>query len=142
MDSVWFVEQGEYSDYRVVGVYTSEENAEKIKNAINATGRDDEADVVMRRLDEYIDPFNRGFNAYHVQMARDGTTVECINRGWQVIGAYDIPVLLGSFNSSLRRVGTYILSGCVYARDETHAIKIVNEKRAQLIAMGEWPEEG
>lgn len=34
--SVWVIEQGEYSDYRVVGVYSSRENAERIAEKINA----------------------------------------------------------------------------------------------------------
>ena len=31
------------------------------------------------------------------------------------------------------------LHGTVWAKDSTHAIKIMNEKRTQMIAMGEWP---
>jgi len=36
MAPVWVVEEGEYSDYRVVGVFSSKENAQLIADAVNA----------------------------------------------------------------------------------------------------------
>jgi len=35
----WVVEQGEYSDYRVVGVFTSKANAQVVADAINRAWR-------------------------------------------------------------------------------------------------------
>jgi hypothetical protein len=32
--TVWVIEQGSYSDYRVVGVFTSRENAKRVADAI------------------------------------------------------------------------------------------------------------
>lgn len=35
MDKVWIVEQGEYSDYSVLGIFSTKENAELVAEDIN-----------------------------------------------------------------------------------------------------------
>jgi hypothetical protein len=51
--TVWVVARGEYSDYRVVGVFSSQEHAQLIADAINASsgGGFDKATVAARPLD-------------------------------------------------------------------------------------------
>lgn len=131
MDSVWVVKQGKSIDCHVVGIYGSEKDAEKVKDTINSS--DSEyvlAYVDEHKLGEYLDVLDS--SVYYVFMYRNGTIRECVSIGWRVINTY----------STLMLRDLKALSGCVYARDEGHAIKIANEKRAQLIAMCEWPEEG
>jgi hypothetical protein len=81
-------------------------------------------------------------SVFDVRMKRDGTTVECVNVGWMVIEPYDELGLVGEWNSEVCRADKYVLVGMVYAIDREQAIKIANEKRAQLITRGMWPEKG
>jgi hypothetical protein len=50
--TVWLVEQGEFSDYHVVGVFDSQDKAQTIADAINNGDCWSRADVVERVLNE------------------------------------------------------------------------------------------
>lgn len=139
MAKVWIVEQGEYSDYHVVGVFSSRENADLIAERMNESPRGNAA-VVERELDPGVDALHQGLQRYDVLMHRDGTTEE---------------VTLVSTERTIRSVETEfelwyrsrtslshdVLDATVWAKDEQHAVKIVNEKRVQLIASNEWLAE-
>jgi hypothetical protein len=134
MSSVWIVEQGEYSDYRVVAIYSTEAAAQKAADTINSGlgPYGDKASIEERTLDPGLDKMNEGLVPWRVCMKRDGT-VEVCERDDDVAADQDPSVygpLLGG--NRLR-----LLTAC-WARDATHAIKIANEQRARLIAEGQW----
>lgn len=53
MQSVWLVERGDGENYGVIGVYTSQEQAERIKNIFNAGNTDyGAADILELKLNE------------------------------------------------------------------------------------------
>lgn len=55
MKTVWVIEQGSYSDYRVVGVFSSEANAKFIADAINVAESYDKATIAEWSLDPAVD---------------------------------------------------------------------------------------
>jgi hypothetical protein len=57
--SVWVIEQGEYSDYRVVGVYSTKENAEMVCAKINAHRGYDEASIAEWEMDAGVEAANK-----------------------------------------------------------------------------------
>lgn len=137
---VWVVEQGEYSDYRVVGVFSSRENAQLVADAINGERVACDATVAEWLMDPAVADLNAGRRPFVVHMLRDGTVERC--EAWQITG-YE---LAGKFDiwrrsEALAYAGTDkpdCLSATVWATDAEHAVKIVNEKRVQMIASGEW----
>lgn len=142
--TVWLVEQGEYSDYHVVGIFSSEENARLIADAINAgEGRGDDAKIVARQLDPAVEELHAGLRQYHVLMRRDGEVEQC--RLHEEILVFDLEATARIWERSKARAyeGTDtpdVFDATVWARDEKHAVKIVNERRAQMIALGKWKE--
>ena len=141
MKSVWVIEQGSYSDYRVVGVYSSKRNAQLVCDAINTGGHDDEATVAKWPVDQSVLEVSRGYKRFIVTMLRDGT-VEDI-RGPEAISSYDMSSTLRIWRRTQAPAykGKGIpdaLNGSVLAKDEKHAIKIANEQRTQMIALGKW----
>jgi hypothetical protein len=77
-------------------------------------------------------------------MRKDGTTERC--EPFEISG-YD---LAGSVRMWRRtQAPAYrgkpdkpdILQADIWAKDETHAIKIANEHRTRMIASGEWPHD-
>lgn len=72
MAKCWIIEQGSYSDYRVVGIFTSQENAERICALINEKETWDKASVRERILDPAIAQLNDGLSRYLVQFTHDG----------------------------------------------------------------------
>jgi hypothetical protein len=139
--TVWVIEKGSYSDYRVVGVYTSQERAQLVCDAINKSEAEyDQATIAEWPLDPAADEINQGMVPHLVHMRRDGTTERCEPCS---ISAYDIRGSDFLWKRSEARAfqGTNIadvLVATVFASDEKHAIKVVNERRMQMIAMNKW----
>ena len=119
---VFAVTTGEYSAYCVEGIYSTLENAEKAHRMFASENR-----IVEYEVDAIPD-HPPGMLYYLVEMDVNGNTDRvkqcnvCEFHGWN-----GIPTPSG------RYVGFD-----VWAKDETHAVKIANEKRIQLIASGEF----
>jgi uncharacterized protein Usg len=145
MATIWVVEQGEYSDYRVVRVFSSKENAQQIADAINAPRENgyggDRATVAEWSLDPAVHELRQGFTPFLVDMREDGTTERCDRldvSGYEVAGSVRMwrrtqaPAFRGNPDKP------DVLQTIVWAKDDAHAIKITNEHRTRLIASGEW----
>lgn len=134
MTKIWALEDGEYSDYHVIGVFSSRENAEIVQKVTRGT-------IAEWPLDPAVKEINQGLTTWRVLMLRNGDVESAKSIGpmfWAIGGRHYVwertkaPAYLGS-------VIPDVLWAEVWARDQQHAIKIVNEKRAQMIAMDEWP---
>ena len=120
--TVWLVEQGEYSNYHVVGVFSTRINAEEVAHVINRHAHTyDTATVTERPLDPFMDEWRQGLSPYTVLMRLDGTVVYCVQTDPDRV-CDDRGICGGGFVAT------------VWARDNQHAIKIVNEHRARAIA--------
>ena len=122
----YIVTDGDYSDYHIVGVYSTEEQAEQARLNFNADS------VETWELDSDICDHG-GLLRYDVVMDRDGNTTSISresnrdkpSRDWQPYGR--------------RHKGEeYLMFFPVWANNEEHAVKIANERRAQLVASGQW----
>lgn len=146
--TVWVVEQGEYSDYRVVGVFSSEANAQIVADAINGPDADkgwsSKATIAEWPLNPAVSELLQGYSQYLVLMHKDGTVERCTHNdttGYSIrVQSVDIwrrtkaPAFIGKGIPD-------VLTATVWAKDETHAIKIANEHRTQLIATGKWDSD-
>jgi hypothetical protein len=133
---IWVIEQGDYSDYRVVGVYSTRENAEL---ALTMTG----GDISEWKMDPGIEEARAGFSRWAVAMRRNGDTVEVSSVGG-IEESSDVepcqPYEPGRFAKAYVP-GERRIRPVVWARDAQHAVKIVNEYRTRLIAEGKWEEQ-
>jgi hypothetical protein len=138
--SVWIIETGNYSDYSVVGIYSTRERALFVAESVGLK----EDCIVERKLDPCLEELNQGMLVFSVFMLRDGT-VELIrsskptqyNLDWQdgqqafIWDRANAPAFKDKNFSA-------VLNATVWAKDEQHAIKIVNEIRTLKVATGEW----
>ena len=133
---IYIVTSGAYSDYRINAVFSTKENAEKFTKLygvgdydIEEFEVDDEMALINRIIDEKI-------TIYLVCMDRDGNIKEVMKESPSVslveelLAGKQKPVLYAD-----------CMDMCVIAKDEKHAVKIVNEKRVQLIANNEWDKK-
>ena len=141
MKSIWMIEQGSYSDYRVVGVYSTKEGAELVCAKINGEESYELAVVSEWPLDPGVEAINQGLSPFTVLMLRDGTT----EKVW--MDADDFEYALNAQPMIWRRSEAPAYQGknipdClmarVFAKDSQHAVKIVNEHRTRMSASGEW----
>lgn len=140
LTKIWVVEQGSYSDYSVVGVFTSEKNARLVADAINVGDRYDEATISEWELDPGVEHLRAGRTQHLVHMLADGTVERC--EEWE-ISTYELAGKIDVWErtKALAYQGTGkpdILTAIVWATDKTHAIKIVNEARIQMLADGRF----
>ena len=137
---VWAVEQGSYSDYHVVGVFSSEENAQKIVDFLHNDY--DQPSIVEWTLDPCIYALSKGYTPYVVLMLRNGDVESCKSAGLYSYAVNDIPNLYVWRRTEASAFAGKGISDClhatVWARHAKHAIKIVNEHRTRMIANGEW----
>lgn len=132
MNSVFVVEQGNYSDYHVVGVFSTKENADMICGKINLGEEEDsygKASVAEWPLNPGVSELNQGLKLYNVGMRADGTVVRA-------------PYADSDIGYGLRNAGFHInrgeMWGTVWAESDIHAIKIANELRGQGLAEGRF----
>ena len=138
MKSVWAIEQGSYSDYHVVGVFSTRAKAQLVMNALKE--KYNEPSIAEWPLDPAVTALRTGLTTWNIMMLRDGT-VECCEPC--ELTSYTLD---GSF-TLLRRASAPAykgkgiedcLNGIIWAKDKPHAIKIANEKRTQMIAENKW----
>ena len=131
--TIWIVGKGHYSDYRVVGCFTSEALADKFSDYIRGEGAEE------MPLDPLTEEVRGNYQIYDVRMQRDGTVIDVSPSAPK--DKYDLPTPAVFFSltptSPLRRI--WLMQTDVLARDSQHAIKIANERRTQAIAKGDAP---
>jgi hypothetical protein len=136
--SIWLIEQGEYSDYSVRGVFSTKENAERIA-ALFAGGYDTPS-VNEWTLDPGVEETLKGWKQYNLTILRDGTVERC-EPGRSYLNLADHEWLWERTKAPAYQ-GKGIpdaLQLTVWAADEVHAVKVANERRVQWIATGKFP---
>lgn len=124
MKKVWAVTAGRYSDFHLVGIFSTRKNAEKCVSHYNQATEyvSDKSKVVPYTLDPGINELNMGYQFYRVRMTYTGDVTE---------------IELVRFDPcDVDSIGTDI-KGCLYiyvfGADTNQAIKAANERRIQYL---------
>lgn len=136
MKMIYAVSEGSYSDYRVSAIFSTREKAQEFIDTMKKQSGSDEYDS-YNEIEEYqLDPpvaalLGRGYSVYSVLMLRNGD-VKRIER------TDNSSYYISKAGQSYIWKRTNALEMKVWAKDDKAAVKIVNEKRVQMIAMGGW----
>lgn len=136
--TVWVLEQGSYSDYRVVGVFSRQAHADAARRAMGACPYD-EPTIAEWPLDPGVQERAQGRQLYRVHMDRAGRThdvARCDADAWVETERWVSKT--GPMIDDRARLAAAHLINEVWATDDQHAVKIVNERRAQHLAQGTW----
>jgi len=134
---VYIVTRGDYSYYHIVAVFTELDAATWYVERLNEKLHDDERIYDMAEV-EVWEADTPGLvpgstMPYYVQMNRNGDSDWVKLQEWP--GKSPEPLSL----VAVAEGKSFILTGHVMAKSRQHAAKIANERRAQLIANGDWP---
>lgn len=122
MTTIYVVTAGAYSDYHIVGVYSTMELAERCKEAVGADEIEEyELDSGEFRL------YDLGYKYWRVLFSGDTTNA----KEYKTYNEEYPKKTRVEYNR-----GTKVFGVCLYAKDEKHAVKIASEIRAQVIANG------
>ena len=125
MAKVYMVTDGSYSDYMVLGIYSTKAKAEKAKVLFNADNEIDTIDL------DVVPKTSRGMLKWVVEMDRNGN----------VKGVSRETCEYHSSRASVRiTFGEYVtyLRAAIWAKDEEHAVKVANEWRTRIVANNLW----
>lgn len=135
---VYVVTSGCYSGYGIEAVFSTRELADLYCAKMNAHRTSYyHARVEAYPLDDGEAEIRGNRTPYRVMMTKDGTVehVRPYTGEW--------PTGKPWFDAEWewgKLVGYRTLMLDVWATDAEHAVKIVNERRAQILALNEWPE--
>lgn len=124
MASIWVIETGEYSDYNVVGVFSSEENA-KLYAASAGISEDS---ISEWTLDPGIEKYRQGQLRWMIWFDLEGNVSSCSADEYEQPSSSDAHVVAED------EFTKYGYRSIVWAEDYTRAIKIANERRLQASA--------
>ena len=127
---VFLVTEGDYSDYRVVGAFSTLALAREFKRLLG--GDELNENIEEMELDANLPQLRSGLRAWTVWMRRDGSNESVRDTGVEMDNPK--PKIV---NNSARNV----MIQTVWATNAEHASKIVNERRVQMIANGEWEDK-
>lgn len=128
MTKIYLVSSGSYSDYGILGAFSTEEKAQKLLTILQKQS-DGECGI-----EEYdLDPEVGNFTQYSVFMKKDGSLLA---------ETYSTKVFFPEAPKTWFAVNSDYPEGYMnyitIAKSETQAIKAANEHRTQAIAMETW----
>lgn len=141
---IYLVSDGAYSDYRIIGAFSSVEKATAARDYYASN------EIEEFEVDAPIPDHPPGTYLYAVSMKRDGEVISCDRDTpddyytcvvtWIPVESHQNPD--GSsrpitFQDDLESRVAYFLFK-VWAKSKEGAIKIANERRLQCIAEGDW----
>jgi len=120
---IYVVTKGEYSDYRICGVFDNKPDASYV-----AAKYDGEVETYS--LNPAVCELRKGYTGFIVRMERDGTTDSV--EEWEdfIAEEEEEPTFFPLISWMVTNM---------YAKDAKHAVKIANERRTRMIAEGRWP---
>ena len=143
LGKIYVVNAGTYSDYRIVALFSTRDRAEEFMSTVPVGSHDDD----FNDIEEYdLDPntaelIKHGYSLWSVEMLADGTAelVKRIDAGVNSIARVGHEIHRRTLIPYYRNKGLQdCLSSVVLAKTEKQAVKIVNERRVQMIASGDW----
>ncbi len=126
MKKIFLVTDGEYSNYHIVGAYSSEQDADLVVERFGGQVEEFQLDPNMAKI-------RSGYTIFKVDITRDGQVLEVVRGGYSDLEFYSPPFVC-QMND-----GTSRTEFALWAKHEAQAVKTANEMRAQLIANNEWP---
>lgn len=138
---IWAIEMGSYSDYHIVGVFSSKENAEMIVSKMDM--KYETPNIVEWEVDPSIAELNANMKQFKIIMRKDGSTEKTTELDffdeYDLCSSYDVweRTKAGAYSHDPQQFPD-VLNCTVWARDTEHAIKIVNEVRLQWVVEGKF----
>jgi hypothetical protein len=147
MKTVYAVTEGCYDDYHVVALFSTRELAKQFISVMEErtdTRYDEFNPIEEIAVDPpVVDMLQRGYTIWSVYMLRDGETERVKTHPY--IGTYAISTAGHADIVRRTKMPAYQETGAqdilmmdVWAKTEQDAIKVVDEKRVQLIYAGKW----
>ena len=119
---IYLTSQGSYSDYRITGAFSTEENAKLFNDLFGDSNAIEEFEV-----DCFIPHIKAGLRIWFVRMNKDGDTLEC----------YEDMDTFGLGEGFGFDIHNNLYNHC-WASGKQHAIKITNELRTRILALNAW----
>jgi len=125
MNKIYLVSTGEYSDYDVLGAFSTEKKAEDFCSTFHSD-RPDIREYVLDKFDDIIEAC-RDKKVFCVEMALVDGAVKRVKEETGELWATQMVL-----ENKVVIANAFIIAR-VFANDEKHAVKIVAERRTQVV---------
>jgi hypothetical protein len=136
----YMVTQGSYSDYKVIAVFTKEEDAQEFVKLLTQHKDTYEDDFEVEKIDlnptKMVDMLSKSYQRFLIRMNREGSVLYKT-----ILNSYNNLASTFNLNYGTPLHNEISLDAKVWAKDLYHAIKSTNEHRTMLIANNQWPED-
>jgi len=133
-NSVWVLTSGSYSDYSVVGVFSTLEIAKDFSKRADNPQHPRYNDPFECGIDEFVEPVGKGLFPYTVDILFDGRVL----RTWKDTPRTGFGIHSPRLVKELRPCGSpwdeQRLVFEVWSRNEEHAVKIANDGRIRWLS--------
>jgi len=139
---VWLVAEGQYSDYSILGVFSTREKAQEYCEVMAGVASwrspyiddysTDDGSMEVDALVGITEVRKSGKKPYRVFMRKNG--VAEVKQPWRGEQVAVSSWYIYSGNAGLTMCAT------IWANDEDHAVKIANEYRSAVIAANRWKD--
>lgn len=136
MKTIYAVTEGSYSDFRVRALFSTKEKAEDLMRLVPNADYNDIEEYELNPNTSYL--VKRGYAPYDVVMLKDGEVEYIEKRKTTCYFLTEECCVWKRSGSGFHEGKPDVIRARVVAKNEKHAVKIANEKRAQSIANGEW----
>lgn len=134
MKTIYVITHGDYSDYSIMGVFSTKEKAEEFVQDYNASPRLYNGEATIEEY--YLDWVETQEPNFCILMDVNGKLYEeaTSREGWFASGPND--ECYGDTKCGPYKPDYWMFR--MKAKSFEHAVKIANERRTQLIAMEKW----
>lgn len=135
---IYIVTSGSYSDYGINAVFSTKELAQKYIDAFEKQSFEG-FDIEEWELNPFATDLSKGRKPFNILMDIDGNVEKIESKPSYFF-----------FNERISYINAHqaywnnekdLLQIAIFANDETHAVKIANEKRTQIIALNRWKDK-
>ena len=144
MSIVFLVTAGDYSDYRLIACFTTNRKAQAFIDAVDDKHVEFN-DIEVRELNpDTVNMLSNGYSIWLIQMLKNGNTERVEKLDCNVYNAVCERLTMWRRSTAPAYIGKNIpdiMMFNIWAKDKTSAVKIANEKRAQMIANNEWDKK-
>jgi hypothetical protein len=134
MNKVYVFEEGDYSDRKIKGVFSTIEKAEEFRDRWGDPKEG--GDCISEWLVDEGSEVPVGMKLFYVCMYKDGS-IYSVYENFNPL-EYRVPLNIRWFPSTRKDFDDSRMFVVVAAKNEQHAIKIINEIRAQIVAENLW----
>ena len=136
---VYLLSSGSYSDYTIEAIYADKAKAEKVREFYGEDYNDIEEFELDPDDDIYLKDYNKtNLRRFGFRINEEGKIQQLWPANFGEVNDKKSEYEIVTRSKEIGNGEEGVLEGYLYAKSKGHVIKIINDKRRELIALNKW----